>query len=545
MKKVTRKASFRVISIVLATILILICFAGCNKSNDQPTDTSPQPDNVSSANTTQAQDTPPAQTKVVVGLANDPGNIGPFQGMSGGRIGVLYTMYEFLVTLEGGEMYGVIMKDYEMIDGLTYNCEIYDSVFDHDNNQVTAADVAFSYNTAMQSGNLPKLGSIDSVTALSDYIVQFKFNNLAIGDLGALWMECPIVTQASYEASPDQMATKPVSTTAYACTEFVSGSKMVFINTGNYWQKDTSKIRNTSKYNVDVIEFDIIPDSAQLTNALKTGAIDVTNWLSDVDVDDFKGVAGFGVTPIPDNLTYFLAFNCDAQEGIFKDNTKLRQAICYAIDPQQIIEGAFYGNGNVAKTIGNTNYSDYVLAWLDQDYYETDINEAQELLSEAGGTGLSLNLMIVAGDVTTRIATIIQNQLAQIGVSVKISPYDSQLYNEYKHQPDQWDIMLDQNASTSYLVNVWKLSWDNSGFVHGGAVNFVKDAKLQELLETAMNIEQHNDSAMDAFHQYLKEQCYGYGICQSMTNIAHTSKISNIVVDARGQVTPGACEYIF
>ena len=547
MKKVTTRKSSNIGSIVafvLAVALMLACFTGCGDSGNQPAGTTPPPANTG----TEPSPTAPATeaTKVVVGLNNDPQNIGPFQGMSAGRIGVLFTMYEFLAVLEGGEMYGVIMKDYEKIDDLTYNCEIYDYVYDHNGNQVKASDVAFSYNTAKEIGNLPKLGSIESITPVSDYVVQFKFDNLAIGDLGALWMECPIVTQASYEASPDGMATKPVSTTAFACTDFVSGSKMVFTNTGNYWQTDESKIRNTSKHNVDTIEFDIIPDPAQLTNALKTGAIDVTNWLSDVDVVDFVGVPGFDVSPVPDNLTYYLVFNCDEKYGAFKDNEKLRQAFCYAVDSRQIIDGAFNGNGNVAKTIGNTNYSDFVMAWQNEDYYETDINKAKELLAEADGDGLSINLMIVANDVNARIAAILQQQLSQIGVNVNIVQYDNQLYNEYKSdQPDQWDLMLDQGASTSFLVNVWKLGWDNHGFVHGGAVNFVKDDELQSLLEVAMDVDKHNESSMDAFHQYLKEKAYGYGLLQSMTNIAHTDIITEIVVDARGQVTPGACGYAF
>jgi len=548
MKRITQKTSLKAISIILVAMLAFACIAGCGGSGSQPADSTQQQTGQPSAPSQpqqQQNEKPAAESKVVVGLVADPQNIGPFQGMSQGRIGVLYTIYECLVTHKGCEIYGITMKDYEKIDDLTYNCEIYDYVYDHAGNNVTAEDVAFSYNTAMKSGNLPKLGSIESVTAIDKYVVQFKFNKLSIGDLGALWMECPIVTKAAYESSPDQMATKPISTSAYACTEFVPGSKMVFTKTGNYWQKDKSKIQYTSMHNVDVIEFDIIPDSAQLTNALKTKSIDVTNWLSDVDVDDFRNVEGYGVTPVPDNLTYFIVFNCDAKLGKFKDNAKLRQAIAYAIDPKQIVDGAFKGNGNVAKTIGNTNYSDYVQKWLNEDYYDTDINKAKQLLAEAGGNGLNVNLMIVAGEVTNRIATIIQNQLSQIGVNVKINAYDSQLYNEYKYKPDQWDILLDQGGSTSYLVNVWKLGWDNTGYVHGGAVNFVKDPKLQSLLETAMKEETHNEASMDAFHQYLKEQCYGYGLCQSMANIAHTSKITEIVVDARRQVIPGACEYSF
>ncbi|NLV98179.1 MAG: ABC transporter substrate-binding protein [Clostridiaceae bacterium] len=545
MKKQAKKTASKVIAVILTSILVLMCFAGCGDAKQgQDSDGSTSAPN-SSGNQPDSTTAPSGESKVVVGLAHDPQNIGPFQGMSPGRIGILYTAYEFLAIKEGGEMYGVLMKDYKKIDDLTYNCEIYDYIYDQAGNHLTAEDVAFSYNSGIEYGNLPKLRSINSVEAISEYVVQFKFDTLSIGDLGALWMECPIVTKAAFEASADQMATDPITTTAYKCTEFVSGSKMVFTKTDSYWQTDESKLQNTSKHNVDVIEFDIIPDGSQLTNALKTGAIDVTNWLSDVDVEDFMGKDGFDVTPVPDNLTYFLVYNCDEEQGAFANNKEFRQAIAYAIDLQQIVDGAFDGNGNIAKTWGNTNYADYVESWLDEDYYDTDLDKARQLLAESGVSDLNINLMIVSGDVTTKIATIMQAQLAQIGVTVNINPYDAQLSNTYKYQPEQWDLMLDQAGSTSYLVNVWKLAWDRSGYKHDGAMNFVKDDQLQSLLETAMDVDSHDDASMDAFHQYLKEQCYGIGLAQSMTNIAHTTKISKIVVDARGQTTPGACEYSF
>ena len=102
--------------------------------------------------------------KVVVGLNNDPQNLGPFQGMSAGRIGVLYTMYEMLAVTEGGETYGVLMQDCEKVDDLTYNITIYDYIYDQAGNHLTADDIVWCYETAIASGNLPKLSSsIESV----------------------------------------------------------------------------------------------------------------------------------------------------------------------------------------------------------------------------------------------------------------------------------------------------------------------------------------------------------------------------------------------
>ena len=507
----------KVLSLILALTLCLSCFAAFASAE--------------------------GETKVVVGLAHDPQALGPFQGMSAGRIGVLYTMYEFLVSTEGGDMKGVLMKDYEKIDDLTYNCTIYDYIYDQAGNHLTAADVAWCYETAKASGNLPKLGSVESVEVLDEYTVQFKFTALAIGDLGALWMECPIVTRAAYEASADQMATDPVSTTAYAISEYVSGSKIVFTNTGSYWQTDESKTPKTSKHNADVIEFDIIPDSAQLTNALKTKSIDVSVWLAATDIADFEGAEGYTVSQIPDNVTYLLLYNCDEDTGIFAGNVEARQAIAYALDSNMIVMGALNGLGNAVKTWGNTNYSDHDAKWLDEEYYEYNLEKATELAKSSGIAGQTVKLMLVNGAVDTRIATVIQALLQQIGVNAEICVYDSQLFNEYKYQPNQWDIMLDQAGSTSYLVNVWKLNWDRTGYVHGGAENFVKDDTLQSLLEAAMDVDGHNAETMDAFHQYLKEQCYGIGLCQQLSNVAHTDTIKTLATDPRGQVTPGACEY--
>lgn len=484
-----------------------------------------------------------AADKVVVGIAHDPGNIGPFQGMSAGRIGILFTTYEFLVSKVDGVRVNCLAKEITKVDDLTYDVEIYDYIYDQAGNHLTASDVAWSYNTGIASGNLPKLSSIASVEATGEYVARFTFSALAAGDLDALLMECPIVTQAAYEASPDQMATDPVSTTAYRVTEYVSGSKIIFENTGNYWQTDDSLVPRTSKHNIQTIEVDIIPDSAQLTNALKTKAIDVSVWLSATDVPDFKGVEGFTVSQMPENTTEMLIFNC-AENSPFAGNKELRQAIAYAIDSEMLAMGAYDGDAVPVKTYGNTKYADYVEKWNEEEYYEYDLAKAKELLAASGASNLNLKLMYVTGDQNAMMATIIQALLGELGINVELAGYDSQLFNQYKFDgADQWDLMLDEAASSTNLANVYKMIWDNGNYVHEGAVNYVVDETLQSLLIAASNEATHGDETMDAFHQYLKEQCYGIGLVQRLSNIAHTDTIKAMATCFRGQVLPGACEY--
>lgn len=480
--------------------------------------------------------------KVVVGITNDPGNIGPFQGMSAGRIGILFTTYEFLVTKVNGERVNCLAKEITQVDDLVYDVEIYDYIYDQAGNHLTASDVVFSYKSGIASGNLPKLGNIADVVAKSDYVVEFIFSQLSAGDVDALLMECPIVTQAAYEASPDAMATDPVTTSAYQVVEYVSGSKIVVKDTGKYWQTDESLVPETSRHNIENIEFDIIPDTAQLTNALKTRAIDVSVWVSATDIDSFKGVEGFTVSQMEENLTEMLVINC-AEGSVFADKPDLRKAIAYAVDAELLAEGAFNGDARPVKTYGNTKYADYVQKWNDEEYYDYDLDKAKALYAAAGPIDRTIKLMYVTGDENAMMATIIQAELAELGINVELCGYDSQLYNQYKYESDQWDLMLDENGSSTNLANVYKLAWDRTGYVHGGAENFVKDDTLQSLLEAAMTEATHSDETMDAFHQYLKEQCYGVGLVQKLSNVAHTDTISKMATCFRGQVLPGACEY--
>lgn len=475
---------------------------------------------------------------VVVGIAGDPGNIGPFQGMGPGRIGILFTTYEFLVTKDGAEYPGVLMKELTPVDDLTYDVEIYDYIYDQDGNHLTASDIKFCYESAQATGNLPKLSSIESVEVISDYVCRFHFTSLAAGDLYSLLMECPIVTQKAYEQYGEQMAIMPVSTSPYRVTSYQTGSTIEYEYTGNYWQKDESLIRTTSKHNVDKITFRVIPDAVQLTNALKTKEIDISAAIDAAYIKDFMDVEGFNVTRFPDNVTKYLIFN----NNVFGD-VKLRQAIAYGIDVNDLNLYAYDNMAMTAKTVGNSKYPDFVDAWNDEPYYEYDAEKAQQLLSEAGVSNPTYRLMYSVSDVNTQLCSAIQADLMDFGINIELVPYDNALFNTYKYADngEEWDLMLDEGGSSGLLSNVWKLTMDRNDQVHGKTIGYVSDDKLQELLDAALA--DNNPENMDAFHQYLKEQCYEYGLIAPVNNMAHTTVIKSAATCFRGQVLPGACEY--
>ena len=477
--------------------------------------------------------------EVTVGIAGDPGNIGPFQGMGLGRIGILFTTYEMLMVKDGDTFRGCLMKELTKVDDLTYDVEIYDYIKDQAGNALTASDIKFCFDSAKATGNLPKLASVESVEVLSDFVARFRFTSLSAGELESLLMECPIVTQAAYEASADQMATDPVTTSPYRVVSYQTGSTIVYERNADYWQND-ELIPTTSKHNVDKITFKIIPDPVQMVNALKTKEIDISSAIDGSYISDFMGAEGFDVTQIPDNTTKFLVFN-----SLFIPTAEERQAIAYAIDVDDIIAFAFDDIGYHSKTIGNFKYPDFVPAWEDEEYYEYDEAKAQELFAKAGvNPGKTYRLLYNVADDNTKIVTTIQSALGFLGMNVELIGYDNALFGTYKFddkKSGEWDIMLDEAGSSDLLTNVWKLTLDRRNQTYGKTTGQVLDDTLQSLLEAAMN--DNTPENMDAFHLYLKEQCYQYGLVSKVNNLAHTTVVTKAVTCFRGQILPGACEY--
>lgn len=226
MEKQRQKLALALAVGMIASAIFTGCGAGAGQENTQTAAEQPaqnevqeqeQSDEASVGETdTQTAITGGKADSVTVGIMADPENMGPWSGMSMGRIAVLFTTYEYMITRENGVAYGVLAKNWEQADARTYQVELYDYIHDAKGNPLTASDIVFSFESAIAIKNYGKLSVIDSVTAVDDYNVEFKFNkDLEIGEFENIMLECAIVTQAAYEASPDQMATTPVGTSAW------------------------------------------------------------------------------------------------------------------------------------------------------------------------------------------------------------------------------------------------------------------------------------------------------------------------------------------
>jgi ABC-type transport system substrate-binding protein len=401
-------------------------------------------------------------------------------------------------------------------------------------------------------GNLPKLNIIDSISVVDQYTAAFKFKApLEIGDLEGILSENPVITEASYKATPDNMATHPVGTTAYKVTEVQSGSRIVLQKTGSYWQTDASKMPWAAKSNVDTIEFHIIREAAQLVIAMETGAIDITANIGNArQVSRFQTggelANNYTVYNYMNNPFYSILFNCDRGKP-FAGNVALRQAVAYAIDRKGIVDGVFGGNAVALKMFGSGKYGDYNKAWDNQPYYEYDLAKAKSLMAQAGypNGGLTLKLLTQNGEDWVNMAAIIQGYLSLIGITVEITPYEAAMFNNLLSDSSAYDMIINTYASTDYVVNVWKLPLSAANYNGVRTVNFVTDNRLQELLAQCVSVKGNSTNTVNAFNAYLNDNMYAYGLAVNLGFVVSNKRITDILLDSRNNIIPGACSYDF
>jgi len=479
---------------------------------------------------------------VTVAIGADPADLSPFVGNTMGRIAVLKTVYEYLLEPQkmGQPANPFVAKGYEQTGDLAYEVTLFDYVYDSAGNHITAEDVAWAYNEAIEVGQMRPLGSLESVKATGDYTVEFVL--LAppgVGDVEKILTEVPIVSKASYEASPDKFSSFPITTAAYVLTDYIPASTLTFEARPDYWQTDSEYRTLFSQANVQKIVFQVITEPAQHAIALETGSADITSSVTPDEIAGFADNPNYNVFKFLDNLTWTLNFN--GTDGKPTTNKELRQAIAYAVDT----DGICAAIGCLpANTVGNANFGGYLTKWDSEDYYRFDLDKAKGLLEEAGYEPGELSLKLIAQNSANDsiVSQIIQNQLGELGINVEIEQFEASTFNDVRYEVDAFDLILSMGAGGDFIFSPWLLTMDHTRN-KGTTGSFFVDDEMQSLLETASTIDGFTEENVDAFHQYMKEQVYDYGLLSLYNNVVSVKGITDIVRDTRGQLIPGAFTY--
>ncbi len=477
--------------LVLATVL-------CSCGDAKPADGGFGSDETSSSGE------PVIGGELVVGISQDLGDsLDPYQMTAAGTKEVLFNVYEGLVKPNSsGEYVPAVASDYTISeDGRTYTFPLREGVLFHNGQPVTPEDVLYSYETcAATTGEAALTAALSSIED-----IQAEGNSIVITLKEAMPdFLCSVGMIAIVPQGYDQQATSPVGTGPF---QFVSRSvqqELVLARFDDYWG---------DKAYLDKVTFKIYEDANALMSALSAGSIDMTNHLT---IDQVDAVQGSEYKVLEGTMNLVQALYLNNAVAPF-DNEKVRQAMCWAVDVDAIMQITADGHG---EKLGSsiypafTKYFDPSLA----DTYGYDVEKAKTMLAEAGyPDGFSMTITVPSNYTPhMNVAEVLVEQLSQVGITAKIVPVewntwvnDTYLGRNFESTVIGFDAAT---LSAGALLNRWMsdsevnmINYSNPEYdaVMEEATTCTDDAKQTELYKQAAKI--LADTAANVYIQDLAD----------------------------------------
>lgn len=386
----------RTIALLLSAALMTMALSACGgqKSENSGSD---------DANSSRAD-----SNEIAVGIAQDLGDsLDPYQMTAAGTREILFNVYEGLYKPNSaGDFVPAVAEDYTVSeDGLTYSFTLRDGVLFHNGGAVDVDDVVYSFNTCAATTEDSSLGA-----ALSNVVNVEAVDEKTV----AVTLAAPDSDFMAYVASvyivPDDYSDQKTAPMGTGPFKFVSRSvqeNVVLEKFNEYWGEGAK---------VDRVVCKIYEDSTALVTALNAGSVDIVAHLS---ADQINGLGSdYNVLEGTMNLVQALYLN-NAVEPF--NDVRVRQALCYAIDVDAILDLTADGHGT---KLGSSIYPAFTKYFDDSltDFYGYDPEKAKALLTEAGyENGFSMSIT-VPSNYTPHVnaGQVIAEQLAAVGITAEV-----------------------------------------------------------------------------------------------------------------------------
>lgn len=430
----------RILSLLLAGVMALgLTACGASNAGAAADETGSAAMSTESA----SSDTAASGEKIInVGVTNTIGSLNPLL-LNGGEINKYATGLMFLPLMELDadlNFEGMLADSITTEDNKNFIVHIDDAATWSDGTPVTADDVVYTAlrlaspvigNTAMMYYVFEGVGddgfveegaeSIDGIQKVDDKTVQFTtkeempittFENSYARYL--LTLPKHVIEQYSEEelSTADWFNHPDVVSGPFIVTDFDVDHYISYEANKDYW-KGAPKI---DKLNIKIV------DGSQLYAGLQSGEIDITQQtMSDIPQEDYESVEAL------DNVEVVYGSPVTNQSVFIQTknvpDVKVRQAMLYAIDRQQILEELLNGHGEIVDGFLSSASPFYDDSLTPISY---DPEKAKALLEEAGWDGSqTIRFYVNSGDSTfVNAASIIAAEWAAVGIKAEIQTVD-------------------------------------------------------------------------------------------------------------------------
>ena len=356
-----------------------------------------------------------SSSQITIGIPQDiEDSLDPHKAVAAGTEEVLFNLYEGLVKPDSsGDLQPALASDFQISeDATTYTFTLREGVKFHDGSPVTAEDVKYSIDRCADTTNGDPLvaaySDIQSVNILDEKTVEVVLDGPDTDFLAYM-------TNAVIPASNENPDTNPIGTGPY---KYVSRSPQE--NFDDYWGTPA---------NIEHVTFKVCANADSIVMDLQGGSIDMFARVTPAQADQLGD--SFQVLEGTMNLVQALYLNNEAEPF---NSELVRQALCYAVDPQEIMDIVSGGKGTEIGSSMFPAFGKYYMPELN-DMYKQDLDKAKDLLKEAGyENGFSFTITVPSNyQQHIDTAQVIVEQLKKIGVTAEINliEWDSWLSDVY------------------------------------------------------------------------------------------------------------------
>lgn len=450
----------------------------------------------------------------------------------------LSSMYDRLVRFDydTNSVVPMLATDWEYVDDTHVRMHLRDDVVSHAGDPFTASDVIYTLKTGQESGmlsNYYSMFNLDECKVEDDYTVIIATNNVEPYLLFNL-SNTPLsmVVEASVEKSGglDAQSKFPNACTGpYKFVEWSDGSYIKLERNEEYWDEPA--------YYKDV-EIRIVTDASARVMNLESGDVDIA---LDPDSNQLATLVGndkFQVINAPTANITTMYLNCTKAPF---DDVNVRRAVALAINYEANLQIGAGGYGTITDSFLPQRNGAYVSA-VDGGYetnFRYDVEAAKAALAESAyPDGFEFTLIYAENAIFNSYGELIQNQLGQLGITVKLESMASSVFYERTSAGD-FDAQIVNSSNPDPAIQLryfdkridFKTMRGGSGFVQGS------DELLQLMDEAKVTLDPATSKEIyTKIQAIIADECPAVPLYSPTKTCAADSDIKNINVCYFGDI---------
>ncbi len=328
---------------------------------------------------------------LMIGLRAGPDSIDPHWSTLGSQAEALRHVFDTVVDVdEKLQLKPGLALSWEAIDDTTWEFKLREGVTFHDGSPFTADDVKFSIERIPEvTGPMPMTlytKYVDSVEVVDDYTLHIKTKGRAPSlpnDFTRLFV---VPSETGMDARNEEFNSgqKAIGTGPYKFVSWQPKGDLVLERYDEYWGEKPAWEKVTRRE---------IPDDAARVAALKSGQVDLINYVpatdyvamqndSSLETSVSDSIYILNIAPsVKDEEPQPIKVNGKEVDGNPLQDLRVRKALDYAIDRKTLVRVVLEGLGTPANQLMPEGFFGYSDKLGEREY---DIEQAKSLLAEAG-----------------------------------------------------------------------------------------------------------------------------------------------------------------